>query len=1275
MFTALLLAIVSSYQIALNPQSIHESNEIVEYYVSLQGQASTCGTSQNRPCMHLYTVLQYVSFYEQVLIHVDEGTYELPLSTFQIFNYNDSGFPTVDIVAEEDSQIKLEEQYQSIGQIIISFSNFSIDFADLFFQIDDDGSSLKFSSCNLFRNAGNTAINSHSLVIVDRGSLILEKLNINGNSLEGNEALIQSSQPLLIQFTSLNITNISLIPGNTSPLLLSVTYNQTSSLNNDDSSTKPILLIENSEIIQNTLAPIQESCAIQIEGLKPQQILIKNSTINNRSPPNNDQQYEFKIVLPSDSILQDLINQFQTVEFGIILNPITVKTLPDEQFSNLAVPLNDEYANIQVNNNGQQSCSSYIANYYNDVQSIGCAVIIIRAQDNLGLFKGVPRSVSITGSFTENDLRTDGLNISFTGQNSQSTSNQISFLPNLPISYNPIDDALFRIQDGGQVTLNNLFIQRSNITGSENAPIVIIKSGAVQQSNGQQKNAAGQIVINKCILEGGNSISSDAWYNQGLAETCNVGYYAAIVADGQTTVQISGSNIRKFEGPAVRALNGASVSIDKNTTLDNNGLRNRNTLNSMQTNVVCEGGIGTTTVDIALDNVTSFNSTGNGWIFSSSDNTCDIRATFNGEVALPRSLPLINTANVAINNTNQQVEVTINGKYLEPCISRLILEIHEKNKTDIKVTQEFGIESSSITVNWIDSDNIIFQLPLSYLKDLNTKTLLEISVYESEKRDFANWISIQIIIDDPEQQPGPEEEEKEEQIKKKTNLIVGIVVPIVVIIVAVAVFFIVLVVYKKHKQQTKSIHQTERNDNMIDFEVISINEDVNVQEQEQTDHKIKKQRNIPETDTSFFTDSDTMQRVSSDHSISGDHKTDQKQIQSKSQERQGDAKQENASKDSHRSKQDSSKRSDTNLEKKDQEMLKDEMNKKTKKQRLQSKDTKKSSKQRKERNNKSKNRQNKDKRRKSRKSSKEKQRSESLSSVSSASTTSSIDSSDSDSSSSFSSYDDQKQSSSSIETRDVNEQKEMLEQQKKKMQKKQHQLDQMKQNKQRIQYSVQDEVKQEVYSENEVENKIRSVASPEGKKIDNKEKHDKKVSKTAKSKQKPTMKKELNKKKSRTVDKEKKKKHSSKSDVSSSEEESSSFSFSFTSPESSSSSFSDTKNKRHQKKSKHTKDKQRKKSAPRSSASSDEATKQNKKENKLKVDSKEQNQKINQDKQSADSIPPLIEGMVQCEVTGSEESNLKHRNKEGSLATEETPPSFEHMDKFAQRDLSGEKVL
>ncbi|KAA6359138.1 MAG: hypothetical protein EZS28_045335, partial [Streblomastix strix] len=431
---------------------------------------------------------------------------------------------------------------------------------------------------------GNTAINSHSLAIINLGSLILEKQNIDGDNLEGNQPLIQATSPQLIQFTSLTVANVVLVSGSTAPLLLSANYDQVISV-------EPILLIENSEIIQNTLAQISEASTIQLEGLKPQQILIKNSTINNRSPPNNDNQYEFKITLPSGSIQQDLKSQFQQVDLGATFDPVAVKVLPNQQFDYLIMPLSDEYANIQVNNNGQESCTSYIANFHNDVRTLSCAMIIIRAQDSLGLLKGVQRTISISGSFAENDLRTDDLDVQFTGESRILSLNRISFLPNLPVSTNPIDGSLFRVYDDGAVTLTNLIIQRSNQIGSENVPIVTVISRTGKQSNGLQKNTAGQLVIDNCIFEGGNSPSSDVWYNLGLAETCNVGYGAAVVADGQTVVRISGSSIRTFEGPAVRALNGASVTIDRNTILDNNGLRNRNTLSSMQTNVVCEGGI------------------------------------------------------------------------------------------------------------------------------------------------------------------------------------------------------------------------------------------------------------------------------------------------------------------------------------------------------------------------------------------------------------------------------------------------------------------------------------------------------------------------------------------------------------------------------------------------------------------------------------------------------------------------------------------------------------
>ncbi|KAA6399646.1 MAG: hypothetical protein EZS28_004828 [Streblomastix strix] len=699
-----------------------------------------------------------------------------------------------------------------------------------------------------------------------------------------------------------------------------------------------------------------------------------------------------KIILQFGSISKDLISQFQTVDFGATFDPVVVKVHPNDQFITLGLPLADKYANIRVDSNGSESCTNYIANFHNNVGTFSCAMIIIRAQDALGLLKGIPRSILIAGSFNENDLRTDGINISFTGENTNTSANKILFQPNLSVSTNLIDITLFRTCDGGQVTLTNIFIQRSNTAGSENAPIAMNISG-IEQNSGIVKSSPGQLVINKCFLEGGNSVDSDVWYNLGLAETCNVGYGA----DGQNFVQISGSMVRTFEGPAVKALNGASVQITRETILNNNGLRNRNTLSSMQTNAVCEGGIGTTTVNVAFDNITSLLQSGNGWIFSPSGSNCAINATLNDERALPRSIPQMYSAKISINNSDQQAEARVEGKFLEPCMRRLVLEIHEKDKVDVKVTQEFGYEISSASVNWIDSENIIFHLPLSVLKDLNTKTIWEVSAYEYGNRELANWASTQ-----------PVEEVKEKQ--KKTNLVVAIVIPIVVIIIAAVIIIILLIVFMKHKQQQKNIHQTERNGNMIDFEVISINEDEQDDKQEQANHKILQQGKVPETGTSFFTDSDTQQRSSSDRSVRGDHKTDQRHIQSKSQERQKDAKQENASKDSNRFQQYSVKRTDTNLKTEEIQMLKDEMNKKTKKQRHQSKDTRKASKQRKERNNKSKSRKDKEKRSKPRKTSKEKQSSISDSSDTSPSTITSNDSSDTKDSPKPNEYQEEEQS-------------------------------------------------------------------------------------------------------------------------------------------------------------------------------------------------------------------------------------------------------------------------
>ncbi|KAA6372660.1 MAG: hypothetical protein EZS28_031813, partial [Streblomastix strix] len=295
----------------------------------------------------------------QYIIHVDEGQYQHDLFVYNQFK--DALYPTIDIVAEGDALINAIGQQQAIGKIIISFSKFSIDFGDLYFQIDDYKSSLNFSSCNLFRNGDKQAVNSHSLAVVNRGSFILENIDINGGNQYGNQPLILSISPKLIQFASLMVSNIALTSENTAPLLLNVTEltlesiitisdthvkqntagtqadagvifirtkEQVTCSKKDDTQIEPILVIENSEIIQNTLASISESSAILIDGLNPQQILIRSSTINNRSPPNDNKAYELKIALPKDCEPKDLINQLKDDEFGITLFPVAVKVPP-----------------------------------------------------------------------------------------------------------------------------------------------------------------------------------------------------------------------------------------------------------------------------------------------------------------------------------------------------------------------------------------------------------------------------------------------------------------------------------------------------------------------------------------------------------------------------------------------------------------------------------------------------------------------------------------------------------------------------------------------------------------------------------------------------------------------------------------------------------------------------------------------------------------------------------------------------------------------------------
>ncbi|KAA6395935.1 MAG: hypothetical protein EZS28_008540 [Streblomastix strix] len=872
MLLYILLAFLSINS-ASEEQSNQKSGQNVPFnlYVKQNSQSGNDCGSLSRPCSKLEQVFHHIKDGEN-LIHVYQGTYELPLSSFQDFELQP--YPYAEVVAEEEVQINITSPIHSISKIRFAFSFIHLELGELYFTVDDDESSLKFSNCNLLRDDGNTAINAYSLAVVNRGSIFLENLDVDGGNQLGSQSLIQATSPKLIHFTSLHFTNLALKSGSTAPLLLNVNEihqnslitisdihvnkntagsqanagiifvrasdAQTKQMKNEDSQTEPIFVLENSEIIQNTFSLVSDSCIIQIEGIKPQQILIKNCIIDNRSPFDTRRTYEVKIALTSGSISQNLISQFQTVEFGPTFSPVAVKLPPNTSFTTFALPLDDLYGKIKINKDGLETCSSYTGNYHLDVRTLSCAMIVIISQDKNGELKKSPHIISIRDSFTDNDLRTDGVAVSFVGENILPSSNKIIFEPILPFGTSPSDNALFRVRDGGQVTLTNLHIQRSNQIGSENAPVIVVQSGSGMWSNGIRKNAVGQLIIEKCILEGGNSADSVVWYNLGLAETCNVGYGAAIVADGQTIVKISGSTVRTFEGPAVRALNGASIQITRDTILDNNGQRNRNTLSSMLTNVVCEGGSGTTTVDIALDNVTSYRSTGNAWIFSLSESTCAIKATLNGAQRISRSQPQTETANIVITEQKQIADVNVGGRFLEPCMRTLVLEIRQKNGQKQGITQEFGVENTSSQIAWSSSNNVIIQLSTSIIQGLLDSTPWEVSIYEVGQKDSATWVLTEPVI---EGEPEPQEEKKD---KSLVYLLISIIVPIVVFIIAVIIIFIIVLVCfrSRDKKQSETYHKENENQRM-EVDVQSL-KDIE-KDQEQTAQFVQK-KDIYEVD-------------------------------------------------------------------------------------------------------------------------------------------------------------------------------------------------------------------------------------------------------------------------------------------------------------------------------------------------------------------------------------------------------------------------------------------
>ncbi|KAA6375442.1 MAG: hypothetical protein EZS28_029032 [Streblomastix strix] len=200
-------------------------------------------------------------------------------------------------------------------------------------------------------------------------------------------------------------------------------------------------------------------------------------------------------------------------------------------------------------------------------------------------------------------------------------------------------------------------------------------------------------------------------------------------------------------------------------------------------------------------------------------------ATLNGEIALPRSFQYVNSANVTINKPNHKAEVTINRKFFKPCLRTLVLELHEKNKVDNIVTFEFDIGSSNPTIEYLNSENIIFQFPYSLLKDLDQSDEWEISIYESRKREQTNWFSIQpaVYVIIPEQ-PG-DDKSGGKSSKIDIKIIFRIVVLIDMFVIAVIIIFInVITCFKSKDRKHSDLRHKESEYTKMDIEISSLAE-------------------------------------------------------------------------------------------------------------------------------------------------------------------------------------------------------------------------------------------------------------------------------------------------------------------------------------------------------------------------------------------------------------------------------------------------------------------
>ncbi|KAA6387202.1 MAG: hypothetical protein EZS28_017271 [Streblomastix strix] len=703
------------------------------FYITKDGLGENDCQSPNTPCDFIETVIiKYINLTEYQF-NIDDDVHMFSLILFKYFpepsSYKESACK-IAILGIEGTILKLVNTYDYLESCQFYLQNLTLDLSGLELQLEKRKSLVELTNVIVIRNGGNTAINSESNIMSSDGIVYLNNILIDGEGKTGeqtlfyienviafilNNSLIQnirksgedqnqtlmyvedlkSGSVVAIENTTIQNTYTGSIHGQ----LILAKFNW--DIFNYTTSNGHAFIIKGSTFINNNNFPQsnKNSAVIILIDVKSQLLKLENNKFDNvKIKQINVYDYEVSLTLAEGTSSDDVIQSFEGNTFVANMKPIIVYEFESKHpITFLAIP--QIYAQLKVSSKtGNVSCIEYDDDYTSDIKTLSCAMIVIRGQDKEGQLQNESRMVLVDGEFDESDMRTDGLIITFYGNQHQSASSLISFKPNLYSDIKPpkasyyndesnniIDNSLFRVTNGGQLNLDSIQVTRiRSFIGAEEIPIVSVvpESGKY----GEISSIPGILTLTNSIISGSGSFA-DKWSGKGIELICNIEYAPLIVASSSGKVQLIGTTVTQSEGAGIYASGGTQLSVDSKSSLDSNGERVGSSLSGMQTNVVCDGiNINgttiTTSIEINSNSLPSYTLNNETWVFADISKGCIsiIITNTDGEIVSHYS-PVITKGSITISSDDsgsKAVKIIVSGIHINPCDRILYLELRDE---------------------------------------------------------------------------------------------------------------------------------------------------------------------------------------------------------------------------------------------------------------------------------------------------------------------------------------------------------------------------------------------------------------------------------------------------------------------------------------------------------------------------------------------------------------------------------------------------------------------